>query len=134
MSKRDLQKDIRNGEGFVLSDGTLNVYHLLAKAHDLMVSYNLRTKTALGDVRADVYHFFSFDRSFDHKVGYDLWSYLYHGWARPYENPAGVGYNAWDLWNDIESFLQQLAPKGYYFGSTEGDGACIGFFQYGEEI
>jgi hypothetical protein len=33
----------------------------------------------------------------------------------------------------VFNMLNEIAPEGYYYGSTEGDGACIGFFQYMEE-
>ena len=34
-----------------------------------------------------------------------------------------------DLWDA----LQELEPEGYYFGSVEGDPACIGFFEVDTE-
>ena len=43
MSIKNLQKNIRNNEGFILSTDTLNLTHLLPSAYDLMVKYNMRT-------------------------------------------------------------------------------------------
>jgi len=37
-----------------------------------------------------------------------------------------VNETFWDFFNDI-------APEGCYFGSIEGDGACIGFWECTEE-
>jgi hypothetical protein len=38
------------------------------------------------------------------------------------------------LWNeDIFNYFNNISPNGYYFGSSIGDGACIGFFKIEEE-
>jgi hypothetical protein len=42
--------------------------------------------------------------------------------------------DAWDdelacqLLEELDSCLQELAPCGFYFGASEGDGACFGFW------
>ena len=30
---------------------------------------------------------------------------------------------------ELLEFMQELSPEGFYFGSSEGDGACIGYFK-----
>jgi hypothetical protein len=42
--------------------------------------------------------------------------------------------NASYLFNEtVFNFLNSICPKGYYFGSSEGDGALFGFFKYTDE-
>ena len=38
------------------------------------------------------------------------------------------------IWCDVFDYMNGIAPSGYYFGSHEGDGACIGFFQASPEL
>lgn len=133
MSKADLQKAIKENEGIILSDGTLNLEHLLSSAYDLIVSYNLKgnpnshiqTKT----IRNDILECFVIDGDFM-KSNESLWRKVYYSEAKINEKAP---YSPYDVWDDVESYFQSLAPDGYYFGSLEGDGACIGWFKYNEE-
>lgn len=127
MSKIDLQKDIRNNEGFILSEGTLKLDHLLAKAYDLMKTYNLRPniygyiqEKSIFEEILDTYH-----TRRDNIQG-SLFYEVFYGLEIPKEKE---GY-ALMLWDDITSYFQKLSPSGYYFGESEGDGACLGWFKY----
>lgn len=118
MSKRDLQRDIRNNGGLILSDGTLNINHLLAKSYDLMSHYNLRT-----NIYGEILETFNIS-----KLGApSLMTEVYYGRA---EIPREKEEYAYMLWEDITNYFQELAPSGYYFGASEGDGACIGWWFY----
>jgi hypothetical protein len=118
MAIKQLQADIKKGEGYILSDGTLNLQHLLPKAYDLIKGYNLKTNLKK-DICSVLNHN---DPTFYNQ---------YYGNVKLESNKEE---EASYLWNeDIYNYLNNISPKGYYFGSSEGDGACIGFFRYNEE-
>lgn len=125
MSIKQLQKDIRKEGGYILSDGTLNLQHLLPKAYDLIKGYNLQSKQAkriLQDIK----------EVFDHEDP----SFInqYYGEIELNVTNNEQMENASYIWHeDIFNFFNNIAPNKYYFGCTEGDGACIGFFKYNEE-
>ena len=51
----------------------------------------------------------------------------YHSTVKiPDEKQEDANY----IWNeDLYNYFNSIAPEGHYFGSNEGDGACIGFFK-----
>ena len=122
MSIKQLQKDIRKEGGYILSDGTLNLQHLLPKAYDLIKGYNLQSKQAkriLQDIK----------EVFDHEDP----SFInqYYGEIELNVTNNKQMENASYIWHeDIFNFFNNIAPNKYYFGSSEGDGACIGWFKY----
>lgn len=121
MSKVDFQKHVRKNEGYILSEGTLKLEHLLSIAYDFIVLYNLKTS-----LKEDILECFEYDR----EVNGDLFLKQYYGEARLNED-----YNATVLWNeDVYMYFNEIAPDGYYFGSSYGDGALIGWFKYEENF
>ena len=124
MGKLQLQKEIRKNQGIIISDGTLNPQHLLPTFYDILTNYNIQASQLKKDIEA---------------------------WFRPTSNNGSelkpTFHNQYHslirLVYDIEfinetitscyDFLDSIAPEGYYFGSTDGDGACIGFFKYEKE-
>ena len=128
MSIKDLQRTIRQEQGYILSDGTLNLTHLLPKAYDLMDDFNLRTnlKQEIESV------FVNTDRELD-KIEI-LKPTFYNQYHSAVEIPEEKQEDANYLWNeDIYNYFNNIAPTGYYFGSSIGDGACIGWFKCEEE-
>lgn len=127
MSIKNLQKNIRNEGGYILSDGTLNLTHLLPKAYDLITGYNMRTK-----LKQEIEKVFTVtDRASDKIESLPTFYNQYYSYVEITENRQE---NASDLWNDdIYNYFNNISPKGYYFGSSEGDGACIGWFKYSED-
>lgn len=116
MGKKDLQKDIRHNGGLILSDGTLDISYLLAKAYDLMSHYNLRTNFYSEIVETLNATKLSIPR---------LTTEVYYGRAKVSKDKEEYAYM---LWEDITNYFQEIAPSGYYFGASEGDGACIGWW------
>jgi len=125
MSIKHLQNDIRKGEGYIFSDGTLNLQHLLPKAYDLIKDYNLQSKQAksiLQDIKEVFNHKDpSFINQYYSKIKLDVKN------SEQMENASYIWHE------DIFNFFNNIAPNKYYFGSTEGDGACIGWFKFDKE-
>lgn len=119
MGKKHLQKIIRDGKGFILSTGTLNLEHLLPKAYDVIISYRIYSLYPLAHKIAEVIKY---------KGGVPASTACYYGYTE-ISNEEEAGY----LWHeDVFNMFNELAPKGYYFGSQEGDGACIGWWDGSE--
>jgi hypothetical protein len=119
MGKKELQREIRKQEGYILSDGTCNLQHLLPKAYDLMENYGLRTSLKQG-IR----------EVFNHEQ-----PTFYNQYYGKIELKEDKKETANYLWNeDIYNYFNDICPAGYYFGSSEGDGACIGFFKFEDEM
>lgn len=107
MSVKDLQKNIWRKGGLVISEGTLRVEDLLDAAYSVMVDYNLRTP-----LKQEIRGLFFNGELMEERLG-----------------------DAEYIWNeDVFDYMNDIAPSGYYFGSHEGDGACIGFFQASPEL
>lgn len=138
-SVKDLQEKIIKDEGFILSDGTLNLNHLLSKAHDLIQMERLEgeckgclktspkyTKSIMKQIRT-IFHHEDEEKYMELHCLYDP---VYYGTSYiPHDNMI----QASELWNEtIFNFFNEVAPDGYYFGSSEGDGALIGWFKYEE--
>lgn len=126
MSIKTLQKTIKKEQGFILSDGTMNLLHLLPKAYDLITGYNLRT-----NLKKEIEEVFSnADKEEKEKLLPSFYNQYYSGVEITEEKMEEAGY----LWNEnIYNYFNNISPNGYYFGSSEGDGACIGWFKFEEE-
>jgi hypothetical protein len=129
MSKKDLQKDIRSNGGYILSDGTLNLQHLLPKAYDLLNRYGIQAK----DLKEEIFNCFQVLETKWKVKEQSLFTMQYYSEAELKQDEESLQTASY-LWNDdIYMFFNSLAPNGYYFGSSEGDGSCIGWFKYEEE-
>jgi hypothetical protein len=65
----------------------------------------------------------------------DLGSDKYEGyrddWDEMFDDEGNLtestlDYGPADLWFDVELAINEVLPVGYWFGNTEGDGACFG--------
>jgi allophanate hydrolase subunit 1 len=125
MSIKDLQKTIRQREGLILSTDTLNLIHLLPASYDLMVNYNMRT-TLKNDIESV---FANTDKDEEEK---ELPTYTNQYYSR-IEIPEEKAEEANYILEEVFNYFENISPNGYYFGNTEGDGACFGFFKCEEE-
>lgn len=115
MSKQALSQTIRKKGGLIISEGTLDTVSLLCTARDLLMSWGIRTQLthmidlAIGMSLVDqtASHAYYYNRLKVHATPEEL----FHLWSE-----------------DVFNLFNEIAPKGYYFGSHEGDGACIGWF------
>ena len=126
MSKKELQKDIIENDGWILSEGTLRLEDLLCKCYDAIIAYNLNSRvdafiTKKENLRDDIRELFEGEPTFYNS---------YYG--RCSLIPEREDDACQLLGNEIWDYMNGIAPEGYYFGSCEGDGACIGFFRYDE--
>jgi len=99
----------------------MDLEHLLAKAYDMIVyRYRIRSAYPLADRIAEV-------------LGYKggTWASTESYYSRLcIQNEEEAAY----LWNEeVYNLFNHLAPAGYYFGSLEGDGACIGWFKHRDD-
>ena len=126
MSKKELQKDIIENDGWILSDGTLRVQDLLCKCYDAIIAYDLNSRvdafiTKKENLRDDIRELFRGEPTFYNSF-YGRCSLI------PEREDDAVDL----LNNEVWDFMNGIAPEEYYFGSSEGDGALIGFFRYYE--
>jgi hypothetical protein len=122
MAKKDLQKEIRNREGLIISEGTLKIDDLLAVAHDILAEYKIQPTKLKKDI-------FSVFRGKGQEMPENLGLQMPLFWDEIEIRPSKQEDAQW-LWHDeVFDKFNDIAPKGYYFGSSDGDGACIGFFK-----
>lgn len=118
MAVKELQDFIKENKGYIISEATLLTSDLCQEAYRVIGIFNIRPK---------------FRRELAYLIGdkHIEWGFS-DNILDNYESE--LGQQASWLWNeDIFHYFNYIAPKGYYFGSHEGDGACIGWFQYDEE-
>lgn len=128
MTIKSLRNTIVKNQGYILSDGTCNLQHLLPKAHDVIYVYNLRAMK----LRRAIVNVFKPDKDTREYIAiHGLFAAQYYGKVTlDDEQQETANY----LWNEtIYNLFNNIAPEGYYFGSSESDGACIGWFKYTDE-
>ena len=126
MSMKDLQRDIRKGEGMVFCEGTHRLDTLLSSAHDLIVKYQIRKGAKLA---LEIDLLFNGDRG---KTFSALENTL--GWAVFRGQYIEETEEASEMFNeDVYNLFNHLAPPGYCFGTHEGDGSCFGWWKCGED-
>jgi hypothetical protein len=122
MSIKDLQKEIRQKEGIIFSEATLKNEHLLTSAYDLMVAYNMRTP-----LKQDIEKVFSnTDKEDEEKLLPTYTNQFYSRITIPENKQEEAGY----IWEEVFDYFNNICPANYFFGATDGDGACFGFFKY----
>lgn len=137
MSKKQLQQTIKKHGGYIFSDGTLNMLHLLTKAGDFITGWNLKISPKSRHIKpqaiyANIVNCMHGDKETISKLKQKKTGLFYEQYYGNIELKPDheQDYSAHYVWDDFESLAQQIAPDGYYFGTSEGDGACIGFFKY----
>jgi hypothetical protein len=123
MGKLQLQKDIRKNQGVIFSDGTLNPQHLLPTLYDILVYYNIQASQLKKDIET------CFRNTNNGSELKPTFHNQYHGLVR-------LVYGNEFIQEALASccdFFDSIAPANYYFGSSNGDSACIGFFKYEKE-
>lgn len=126
IGKKELHEDIQKNEGYILSDGTLNLQHLLPKAYDLLNHYELGA-----ELRKDILA--CFKPVGDNEIDPEQSLFLYQYYSEV-ELDEDKMEEANEIWNeDVYTLFSFLSPAGYSFGSSEGDGACIGWFRWEDE-
>lgn len=133
-NKEDFQKEIIEKEGFLFSDGTLNNLHLLPKAYDIIKGYNMHIDSEKArTITEDILKCFKGDV----KPDQSLYMQQYYSEIELKSYNEMMEEHEWndnDLWyEDIHNFFNEISPNGFYFGSCEGDGACIGWFKFENE-
>lgn len=125
MGIKQLQDTIIREEGYILSDGTLNLNDLLSKAYDVFVRYEMDDEK----LKKDIISVFTLKKEIGEYES--LFVEKYYGDAEIKDDAMDDAYYIWN--EDVFNFFNEIAPNGYSFGSSEGDGALIGWFKYDEE-
>lgn len=95
--------DILRKEGhFVLSEGTHRLPDLLRKSHWFLNRFRL-DPSLITEIEKQL----KLDNVDDFESAYWLWD------------------------EDIFYYFNDICPDGFYFGTSEGDGACFGFWKVG---
>ena len=115
-------KNILKENGNIVSDGVLNLEVLLTRFHDYILTNNL-DKSMLKEIE-NLYEI----NDIHFSVSGLLDTSRYFGKAYFKEGLDNHSYEVIEVYENVENYLDSLSPKGYYFGSQEGDGACIGYF------
>jgi hypothetical protein len=137
MTMEQLKQEIIKDDGYILSDGTLNLKHLFPKAYDLIMGYDLVNESNIEHDKAiqlcsDILTWFkSTDEEEEINPESSLFMQQYWGYIElKDEHEHGGNYSPWELWDEICNYFCEISPDDFYFGSNEGDGACIGWFKY----
>lgn len=125
MSRSDLARRIVNNKHLIFAHKPLPVEDLLAKAHDLILDYKLRdAKELLSAIRSC----FGLPASVNRRLELNLSVALSRGLVGLSLDPAWREYATW-LWeHKASAFLHELAPAGYYFGLSDTNPSCMGWF------
>lgn len=117
LTVENLKHEIIAKEGLVISEATLKIEDLLSTYYQLIKNYHL------SDTRMEEIQSF-FD---EEPTAYNYFYNIAHLLGDKEEEATEY------LNESLFDFFNEICPEGFYFGSNEGDGACIGFFKYDEE-
>ena len=117
LNKENLMREIEARKGLIISEAALKTDCLLSSYYQLISDYNLSPT-----MKSEIASFFEEEPT--------NWNYFYNKChlIPEKEEEANIYLN-----EDIYDFFNEIAPEGYYFGNTEGDGACFGFFETKDE-
>jgi len=129
MGSRGFQRikdTIGKNEGLILSTDTLNLEQLTISGRDFII-YN-EIEEGYSIVKA-------INVLFDENENYmeQMYPLYQRGMVKDTFNDDEMEQMEY-LWHEeIYELFNDVCPGGHYFGSTDGDGACIGFFEYNED-
>ena len=106
---------VKKEEGYTLSTCTLRTHDLCAAAISLFEEIDPE---------------FLADEARDNPEGMSEFERLSElPWLERGEHEEALSY----LWEALYERAQELAPDGFFFGASEGDGAHLGWFKYEDE-
>lgn len=136
----DFQTLLQSWGSYILSEGTLNLEHLLPRAYDFMNKFGLfEGEQGRTDLRDSIKEFYQPDPEYHASVDAVLetnnfWNCYYRGLLIYKGNFQGDNaLTPSDVWESCEYYFNEIAPEGFYFGSLEGDSSCIGWFRVVED-
>lgn len=112
-----LKKEIEQKEGLIFSTDTLKTDDLLTSAYSFLKAYELNEQ--LQKNIAEV---------FTEEPTNENYYYSRTEIKEGKEEESGYLFN-----EDVFNYFNEIAPDSYYFGTSEGDGACFGWFVIGED-
>ena len=111
------------GDGIILSTGTNRIKHLMEKTHCFLENLDEEDLTKEDYFGEPVY-----PRVNNHKNKIENLLEKYSELDTLEFEQVDVIY--WYFHEELYRLMRDLAPEGFYFGSSEGDGACIGYFKH----
>lgn len=113
---------VKDEGGYIFSTGTHNYNDLLSSAHELFLRFDIDTKYV-----KKIENLFEFDTESD----YTLSDAVYYNKIKLSEFESE---EVAEFWNEtLFNYFNEVSPEGYYFGTSEGDGSCYGWFESVEE-
>lgn len=119
------EKIVKN-EGIILSTDTLNLEQLTITARDFIVNNEIEEGY---DLVRDINVLFGKNKNFMEEM-YPLY---YRGRLKDTFTEDEMERMEFIWHEEVYNFFNNMCPDGYYFGCTDGDGACIGFFRDNED-
>jgi hypothetical protein len=113
MTENNLTKYIKTHGGFVMSEGSLRMEDLLSAA------YNVMNVFKFGSLLCS-----EIECVFDGDVPTP--SNVFYGTSKIHSEESELNQ---ELWDSVYVLFEEICPDGFYFGSQDGDGACIGFWK-----
>ena len=108
----EFKKTITGKSGLIISEATHRNEDLLSATYDILNKFGLNLP-----LQAEIFEIFTEEpTSFNVFYGYT-------------SIPDEKQEEATQLFNeDVYSYFNEIAPNGYYFGTSEGDASCFGWF------
>jgi len=107
-----MQEEILRVEGLGFSRATLNPIHLIERALTVVDGWGISEEQPMLVEEANKILEEDRREEDDKRIDDDV----FH---------TRVGH----IWDDLRGWMERIAPRGYYFGSTEGDGSDIGWWK-----
>lgn len=105
-------EQLQKGNGLVFSEGTLNVAELLCESYTFLKTFNMSKQLRNG---------ISFMFNKEPTSG----NYFFGKVTLKVDE-----YEASEYLNEsVFDYFNEVAPKGFYFGTLEGDGSCFGWWK-----
>ena len=129
MSITNFQNLVKNEHNYTLSNGTFSMTHLLSRIYDFLTTYNINTKYS-EEIKRKIEKCFSCVDG-DIEINFPLFRKQHYGLIKIKKYQR---YNSRKVFDEAVFYLNEIAPEGYYFGATEENGSCFGFYLISKKV
>jgi len=103
--------------------------HLLSRIYDFLTTYNINTKYS-EEIKRKIEKCFSCVDG-DIEINFPLFRKQHYGLIKIKKYQR---YNSRKVFDEAVFYLNEIAPEGYYFGATEENGSCFGFYLISKKV